>query len=60
VFFDLATSRQMGLLPWFNFIAEVFGGNGLVGNERGIQIDPSTRTGWTYGPNGIQVQQFRY
>jgi hypothetical protein len=25
-----------------------------------IQLDPATRTGWTYGPDGTQIQQFSY
>ncbi len=58
--FDAQTGKQLGLLPYFNFIEQVFGNNSLVGNERGIQVDPATRTGWTYGPSGAQVQQFRY
>ena len=28
--------------------------------RHGIQIDPATRTGWTYGPQGRQLQQFSY
>ncbi len=58
--FDLRSGHQISLSPFFNYLAQVFGNNALVGNERGIQLDPSTRTGWTYGPNGVQVQQFRY
>lgn len=26
----------------------------------GIQLDPSTRTGWTFGADGTEVEQFRY
>jgi hypothetical protein len=58
--FNAKSGNQIALFPTFNFIAQIFGGNGLVGNERGIQLDPSTRTGWTYGPGGVQVQQFHY
>lgn len=28
--------------------------------DRGIQLDPATRTGWTFGPGDSQVQQFSY
>jgi len=58
--FNLQSGHPISVIPTFNFLAEVFGGNGLVGNERGIQLDPATRTGWTYGPGGVQVQQFHY
>ena len=58
--YDARSGHQVALLPQFNFLSEVFGPNALVGNERGIQIDPSTRTGWTWGPFGDQVQQFSY
>lgn len=30
------------------------------GAENAIQLDPSTRTGWTYGPDDTQIQQFSY
>ena len=58
--FDAGSGARLALLPRFNFLAQVFGNNSLVGNERGIQVDPATRTAWTYGPFGAQVQQFRY
>ncbi|MEV6008934.1 hypothetical protein AB0M29_19220 [Streptomyces sp. NPDC051976] len=25
-----------------------------------VQFDPATRTGWTFGPNDAQIQQFSY
>jgi hypothetical protein len=28
--------------------------------ERSIQLDPTTRTGWTYAPGGDEVEQFSY
>lgn len=58
--FNANSGSAIAVFPTFNFIAQLFGGNGLVGNERGIQLDPATRTGWTYGPGGVQVQRFRY
>ncbi|MEU1410765.1 S8 family serine peptidase [Streptomyces sp. NPDC005731] len=30
------------------------------GAENALQLDPGTRTGWTYGPNDQQIQQFSY
>jgi hypothetical protein len=29
-------------------------------HERAIQLDPATRTGWTYAADGSQIQQFSY
>lgn len=58
--FNANSGSRIALFPTFNFLAQLFGSNGLVGNERGIQLDPSTRTGWTYGPGGAQVQEFHY
>lgn len=58
--FNLSSGSPIAIYPTFNYLAQLFGNNGLVGNERGIQLDPSTRTGWTYGPGGVQVQQFHY
>ncbi|MDX6312424.1 MAG: hypothetical protein QOF44_1888, partial [Streptomyces sp.] len=45
--------------------------NGLIVTGRGgillhgvqdpsIQLDPATRTAWTYAPDGTQIQQFSY
>jgi hypothetical protein len=33
---------------------------GHGGAENALQLDPSTRTGWTYGPGDQQIQQFSY
>ncbi|MFF4693167.1 S8 family serine peptidase [Streptomyces sp. NPDC001307] len=30
------------------------------GADNALQLDPGTRTGWTYGPDGRQIQQFGY
>ncbi|MFC1408588.1 S8 family serine peptidase [Streptacidiphilus sp. N1-12] len=30
------------------------------GPDNAIQLDPATRTGWTYGPGDEQIQQFSY
>lgn len=59
--YDLNTGKLVSLSPDFNFIAAGLNGAGwFAWNERGIQIDPATRTGWTYGPGDQQVQQFSY
>jgi hypothetical protein len=56
---DLATGAVLRTISTFNF------SYGLIGplasySERGIQLDPSTRTGWTFGPYGVQIQSFKY
>jgi hypothetical protein len=28
--------------------------------DRGVQIDPATRTGWTFGPGARQIREFAY
>ncbi len=62
--YDLRTGAQLSLSERFNFLATAFNGMaanmGTLVNERGIQLDPVTRTAWTYGPYGTQVQQFSY
>jgi Subtilase family len=59
--YDLSTGKLVSLSADFNFIASGLNGAGwFPWNERGIQIDPATRTGWTYGPGDQQVQRFRY
>ncbi|GCE07855.1 S8 family serine peptidase [Dictyobacter aurantiacus] len=55
---DLNTGAVVRTLSAFNFI------NGLnplgLHSQRGIQLDPSTRTGWTFGPDNAQIQAFKY
>ncbi|MEY9962531.1 hypothetical protein ABIA33_000557 [Streptacidiphilus sp. MAP12-16] len=53
VIVDLTTGTVLRTLTGFTI-----GGHG--GSENAIQLDPSTRTGWTYGPNDAQIQQFSY
>ena len=61
--YDLHTGAQLSFTERFNLFSAY---SGLVGEfttlqgERGIQLDPSTRTGWTYAPYGNEVQQFHY
>jgi hypothetical protein len=56
---DLTTGAVLRTLSTFNF---AYGFNGPLASrsERGIQLDPSTRTGWTFGPYGTQIQTFKY
>ncbi|MBY8881279.1 S8 family serine peptidase [Actinacidiphila acidipaludis] len=50
---DLTTGQVLRTLPGF-----VIGGHG--GAEDAVQLDPATRTGWTFGPDDAQIQQFSY
>ncbi|GGJ60364.1 hypothetical protein [Streptomyces brasiliensis] len=50
---DLGSGAVIRTLTGF-----VVGGHG--GAENAVQLDPRTRTGWTYGPNDQQIQQFSY
>jgi hypothetical protein len=61
--YDLHTGAQVSFTEHANLFS-AFGGLpadfGTLIGERGIQLDPLTRTGWTYAPNGDQIQQFGY
>jgi hypothetical protein len=61
--YDLHTGAQVSFSERFNLFS-AYGGLvadfGALQGERGIQLDPATRTGWTYSPYGNQVQQFHY
>jgi hypothetical protein len=30
------------------------------GAQNAVQLDPATRTGWTFAPDDTQIQQFNY
>jgi hypothetical protein len=53
VIVDLTTGAVLRTLAGFTI-----GSHG--GADNAIQLDPSTRTGWTYGPDDAQIQQFSY
>ena len=57
---DLATGKTVSTVAGFGFGGGVFGGEYNASTERSIQLDPATRTGWTYAPGGDEVQQFSY
>jgi hypothetical protein len=59
---DLTTGRVIKKMSSFNFWSVVTPALGYDGypTRRGIQLDPATRTGWTFGPDGRQLQQFSY
>lgn len=70
--YDLTSGKELAMRRTFNLVNTVADTRGSVEIEhivpsdmrivaqRGIQIDPATRTGWTFGPYGKQIQQFRY
>jgi hypothetical protein len=58
--FDLETGKRLAVLRDFNFVAILGSRNYFELAARGIQLDPHTRTGWTYGPFNAQVQEFSY
>jgi hypothetical protein len=61
--YDLHTGAQLSFREDFNLFSAFNGLTadfGTLQGERGIQLDPATRTAWTYSPYGNQVQQFSY
>ena len=61
--YDLHTGQQVSYSTGYLLFPAVFGFPGNLGSVltwQGIQLDPATRTGWTFGPDGDQVQQFSY
>jgi hypothetical protein len=63
--YDLHTGQRVSYTGGFNLFPAVYGftgegGTGSLLTAQGIQLDPATRTGWTFGPDGNQVQQFSY
>lgn len=58
---DLKTGKTVGTVTGVEY--PLFGSyNGRLENhrERVMQLDPATRTGWTYAGDGSQIQQFSY
>lgn len=56
---DTSTGTAARPLVGFNFQSG-FGGSYNSATERSVQLDPATRTGWTYGPGATQITQFSY
>src|SRR5262249_4205277 len=56
---DLSTGTTVRVVSGLNLVSG-FGGPYNPAAERSIQLDPATRTGWTYGPGAEQIQQFSY
>ncbi|MGW4513211.1 S8 family serine peptidase [Streptomyces sp. NPDC004393] len=58
---DLKTGKTVGTVTGVEY--PLFGNyNGRLEthHERAVQLDPATRTGWTYAGDGSQIQQFSY
>ena len=55
---DSRTGALVKHLPTFGFLYPL--ASNIPFGQRGIQVDPTTRTAWTYGPSGDTVQQFSY
>lgn len=61
--YNLHTGQQIAYKSGVLLFPAIYGfpGNsGSVLTWQGIQLDPATRTGWTFSPDGSQVQQFSY
>ncbi|MEV6025249.1 hypothetical protein [Streptomyces sp. NPDC052036] len=58
---DLRTGRTVGTVTGVEY-PQLGSWNGRLDNhrERVVQLDPATRTGWTYAGDGSQIQQFSY
>jgi hypothetical protein len=57
---DLKTGATVGTVTGVETRSGYFGGDLDAAIERSIQLDPATRTGWIYSPDGTQIQQFSY
>ena len=59
--YSLDTGKRVFYSTAFNFARAAFG-NPYTDTMalRGIQLDPKTRTGWTFGPDSRQLQPFSY
>jgi hypothetical protein len=55
---DLRTGQAIEHLPTFGFLYPLQ--TGIPFMQHGIQVDPATRTAWTFAPFGDAVQQFSY
>jgi hypothetical protein len=57
---DPATGTTGSTVRGLNFTTGFFGGEFNSVTNRSVQLDPATRTGWTYSGDGRQIQQFHY
>ena len=56
---DTTTGKVLKTLSAFDF-THGFGGPLAFTAEPDIQLDPKTRTGFTYGPGYSQIEEFSY
>ncbi|WP_427891702.1 S8 family serine peptidase [Kribbella sp. GL6] len=57
---DLTSGAAINTIGGFDFTnLHLLGTMSSLAGE-GIQLDPTTRTGWTYAPDGGQIQTFHY
>ncbi|GAX57828.1 S8 family serine peptidase [Streptomyces olivochromogenes] len=58
---DLKTGKTVSTVTGVEYLpAGAYNGRLPSHHERAIQLDPTTRTGWTYAADGSQIQQFSY
>lgn len=69
---DLATGNTVSMVSNFNFVTGYWGGQfdpdpaysridpGVDIDNQPMQLEPTTRTGWTISADGRQIQQFKY
>ncbi|MFS4091019.1 S8 family serine peptidase [Streptomyces sp. AF1A] len=58
---DLRTGATVGTVTGVEYpLFGAWNGRLETHRERVLQLDPATRTGWTYSGDGLQIQQFSY
>ncbi|WP_377273303.1 S8 family serine peptidase [Peterkaempfera sp. SMS 1(5)a] len=58
---DLTTGTTVGTVTGVEYpVAGFYNGRLADHQERAVQLDPATRTGWTYAADGSQIQRFSY
>jgi len=58
--YNLLSGKTAFYSTSFNFAQAAFGSALSPLSLRGIQLDPATRTGWTFAPGSTQLQRFSY
>ncbi|MGW2939517.1 S8 family serine peptidase [Streptomyces sp. NPDC001156] len=58
---DLKTGKTVSTVTGVEYpLFGSYNGRLQAHHERAVQLDPATRTGWTYAGDGSQIQQFSY
>jgi hypothetical protein len=60
VLVDLTTGKITTTLTGLSLSGATFSDGGATANTPTVQLDPATRTGWTYASGAAQIQQFSY